>query len=147
MVSLTLDRRMVEKVYSQILELDLNIILSRLKNKEVVPLEYLSTIERNYKQWLTLTKCYPKESLVPSQMVDIIWHEHILDTKRYQEDCNQIFGYYLHHNPCDALTEQEKEELHLNFSKTRELWEKHFDEELSLNNSFCGKCSSRCKPT
>jgi hypothetical protein len=30
---------------------------------------------------------------------DVFWHEHILDTTKYTNDCNLIFGSYLHHSP------------------------------------------------
>ncbi|KZL20708.1 hypothetical protein PsAD2_01196 [Pseudovibrio axinellae] len=35
----------------------------------------------------------------PSKAVDIVWHTHILFTAKYFEDCNDIFGHYLHHRP------------------------------------------------
>ncbi len=37
--------------------------------------------------------------LLPSQAVDIVWHTHILFTQQYHEDCQTIFGAYLHHHP------------------------------------------------
>lgn len=35
----------------------------------------------------------------PSKAVDIVWHTHILFTEKYFEDCDAIFGHYLHHLP------------------------------------------------
>ncbi|GHB38210.1 hypothetical protein GCM10007094_29460 [Pseudovibrio japonicus] len=35
----------------------------------------------------------------PSKAVGIVWHTHILFTEKYFEDCNTIFGRYLHHAP------------------------------------------------
>ena len=35
----------------------------------------------------------------PTKLMDTIWHHHILDTKNYHNDCNNIFGFYLHHKP------------------------------------------------
>ncbi len=34
-----------------------------------------------------------------SKAVGIVWHTHILFTEKYFEDCNAIFGRYLHHLP------------------------------------------------
>merc|ERR1712151_930213 len=34
-----------------------------------------------------------------SKLVDIVWHEHIIDTKQYMIDCDRLFGRYLHHYP------------------------------------------------
>lgn len=31
--------------------------------------------------------------------IDILWHYHILDTERYERDCNAIYGKMLHHYP------------------------------------------------
>jgi len=33
---------------------------------------------------------------------DILWHQHILNTVRYQKDCRAIFGHYLNHDPIDG---------------------------------------------
>ncbi|WP_310619874.1 glycine-rich domain-containing protein [Flexibacterium corallicola] len=35
----------------------------------------------------------------PSREVDILWHTHILFTRKYMGDCDRIFGHYLHHEP------------------------------------------------
>jgi hypothetical protein len=40
---------------------------------------------------------------MPSQAVDVIWHEFILHTKAYQLWCDQALGYFLHHTPAEAL--------------------------------------------
>lgn len=35
----------------------------------------------------------------PTRDVDEVWHLHILSTKRYAIDCQQLFGHFLHHVP------------------------------------------------
>lgn len=40
---------------------------------------------------------------MPSQAVDVAWHEFILYTRRYQQFCRQGFGRFLHHTPNDAM--------------------------------------------
>ena len=55
--------------------------------------------ECEYRKLLSLKKWYPKLSFVPSKLVDKYWHEHILDTKSYLDDCNAVFGYFVHHYP------------------------------------------------
>ncbi|STX27686.1 Uncharacterized conserved protein [Legionella beliardensis] len=37
--------------------------------------------------------------LQPEPLADIVWHTHILFTQKYHQDCNVIFGEYLHHQP------------------------------------------------
>ncbi len=31
--------------------------------------------------------------------LDQFWHQHILDTAKYANDCNRLFGRMIHHNP------------------------------------------------
>ncbi len=37
----------------------------------------------------------------PGEVIDELWHSHILHSEQYQFHCNKIFGSYLHHNPED----------------------------------------------
>ena len=61
--------------------------------------DFASEIAQLYKTFLFLNKKYPEEILVPTREIDEFWHLHILFTKKYHEDCQNIFGYYLHHQP------------------------------------------------
>ncbi len=45
----------------------------------------------------------PKAVAMPSQIVDVAWHEFILFTKDYATFCNKAFGYFLHHTPSEAM--------------------------------------------
>tara|TARA_B100000745_G_scaffold286215_1_gene221986 strand:- start:1871 stop:2521 length:651 start_codon:yes stop_codon:yes gene_type:complete len=40
---------------------------------------------------------------MPSQVVDVAWHEFILFTRKYQAFCDKAFGRYLHHTPAEAM--------------------------------------------
>lgn len=42
---------------------------------------------------------------MPSQAVDVVWHEFILYTRQYEEFCRQGLGRFLHHTPHDALAD------------------------------------------
>lgn len=81
-----------------------------------------------YKQWLALQKYYPNLSFAPSELVDEYWHMHILDTRKYMEDCALIFGEYLHHYPYFGLTEVENQDtLKEGFELTKKLYLHHFN--------------------
>lgn len=54
---------------------------------------------RLYRNYLILHLKYPEEKLPPSECIDEIWHNHILDTQKYRNDCEKIFGKYLDHYP------------------------------------------------
>jgi len=40
---------------------------------------------------------------MPSQVVDIAWHEFILFTKKYEFFTNRALGRFLHHTPAEAM--------------------------------------------
>lgn len=61
--------------------------------------ETVARAEAGYRQFLKLAAQYPDTAIVPSEEVDQFWHAHILDTRRYADDCERIFGFVLHHNP------------------------------------------------
>eukprot|EP00756_Hemistasia_phaeocysticola_P048410 Hpha_TRINITY_DN22835_c0_g1::TRINITY_DN22835_c0_g1_i1::g.84441::m.84441 len=52
-----------------------------------------------YRRMLTVAQTFRGQSIVPSKLVDLVWHEHILDTKAYRRDTLRMFGEYIHHNP------------------------------------------------
>lgn len=76
-----------------------------------------SDVVREYRKFLHLLRRHGSSArIVPSKDVDEvrrvnamsgihtfwqIWHAHILFTRKYQADCERIFGYYMHHAPSD----------------------------------------------
>ncbi|WP_461482930.1 glycine-rich domain-containing protein [Porticoccus sp.] len=40
---------------------------------------------------------------MPSQVVDVAWHEFILFTRPYQAFCKKALGRFLHHTPTEAM--------------------------------------------
>lgn len=53
-----------------------------------------------YRRFLILSVVYPEQILIPQTLeTDEVWHAHILYTQQYMEDCNALFGEYLHHEP------------------------------------------------
>ena len=40
---------------------------------------------------------------MPSQVVDVAWHEFILSTQAYDDFCQQAYGHFLHHTPAQAM--------------------------------------------
>lgn len=41
---------------------------------------------------------------MPSQVVDVAWHEFILFTRDYQRFCQTALGRFLHHTPAEAMS-------------------------------------------
>lgn len=40
---------------------------------------------------------------MPSQAVDVAWHEFILFTRKYEHFCKRALGRFLHHTPAEAM--------------------------------------------
>lgn len=45
---------------------------------------------------------------MPSQVVDVAWHEFILFTRDYAAFCDKAFGRFLHHTPAEAMASQQQ---------------------------------------
>lgn len=53
------------------------------------------------KQQDSLTTTTTAPSLVPGPLVDEFWHDHILHSKQYYDDCHRMFGCMMHHFPSE----------------------------------------------
>jgi hypothetical protein len=74
-------------------------------------------------------KMYPAEQTAPLFDVDTFWHYHILDTMKYAADCENVFGYFLHHFPYIGLRGEDDEAAHQHAgSRMQELYEATFGE-------------------
>eukprot|EP01116_Phalansterium_solitarium_P017493 TRINITY_DN431_c0_g1_i1.p1 TRINITY_DN431_c0_g1~~TRINITY_DN431_c0_g1_i1.p1 ORF type:complete len:232 (+),score=15.46 TRINITY_DN431_c0_g1_i1:172-867(+) len=51
----------------------------------------------HYRMFLTV-KAIDRTLPPPDVEVDKIWHKHILQTRKYAEDCQLVFGEFLHHD-------------------------------------------------
>jgi hypothetical protein len=87
---------------------------------------------RKYRNFLALCKEYPDLQLMPCHKIDMVWHKHMLNTKRYQADCSEYFGKYLNHKP--GMPSQEVAD------QSRELYMKHF----GIADGYHKKCMVMC---
>jgi len=85
-----------------------------------------------YRRMLILNQQYPELSVVPSPLVDKVWHAHILDTAAYHRDCLKMFGKYMHHAPSFGGLD-EKQKLLEQHKDMLETYVKHFGESPSSN--------------
>ena len=111
--------------------------------------EECNQIEEEYKRFLALKRLYPQKDIVPNRSVDVFWHQHILDTEKYAQDCEIIFGYFLHHYPYFGMNgDQDKQNLYDAFEETKELYREHFLEDYIGAATRCKapKCRTQCKP-
>lgn len=88
-----------------------------------------------YLSFLYLAHCYPRIPLVPSYDIDQIWHYHISDTVKYAEDCQFLFGRFIHHfSYFGVCGETDRQNLLRTYALTQVLFRKHFGEELAIND-------------
>ena len=105
--------------------------------------------EKEYKRFLALKRTYPEKEIVPHHAVDIFWHQHILDTAKYAEDCELLFGYFLHHYPYFGMNgKQDAQNLCDAFEETKQVYKKHFNIDYLGMATRCKapKCRTQCKP-
>lgn len=109
--------------------------------------EQCDIAEIEYKRFLHLNKKFPDFSIVPHTAMDLMWHQHILDTRAYHSDSDKVFGQYFHHFPYFGIrSESDKQDLTSAFKETQNIYLKEFGEEMiNENSSKCTRnCVSRC---
>lgn len=119
--------------FKAIKELDLDAIKVKLMHEESGEgwsLEKANAVEFEYRRFLILMKQFPQEETAPLMDVDTFWHYHILDTMKYAQDCQQIFGYFLHHFPYLGLRGEDDEAAHQRVGeRMKQLYEQTFGED------------------
>jgi hypothetical protein len=99
---------------------------------------FVEHMETQYKRYLTLVAKYPREAIAPAKDVDKFWHAHILDTRKYIDDCERVFGFYLHHFPYFGLRgADDAAALAKAGERTRELYEAEFGAPGQTGSAFC----------
>ena len=110
--------------------LDLSLIVKKLAMRSDWSLGDAEICSTLYKNYLYLIKKYDGH-LPPSKEIDEFWHQHILDTQKYHEDCEHIFGRYLHHYPYYGIDEKtNQDDLNKAFDRTQECYFAEFGEYL-----------------
>lgn len=59
------------------------------------------------------------EIIPPTQDIDDFWHQHILNTFKYEKDCLEFLGFFLHHYPHTDSCIQD----YVIQEKAKEIWE------------------------
>lgn len=133
-----------EKMLEAIFALDLEPIKTKLMDKKEGhgwSRAFADQCEIEYKRFLALLAKFPDEVIAPNNNVDKFWHGHILDTMKYAEDCERVFGYFLHHYPYFGLRgEQDAANLQAAAARMRRLYQEEFgDPAVAGAPSWCCK--------
>ena len=86
------------ELLGKIEQLNLNIIKDRMIFKHKWPVDRAEEAIVGYRQYLYLANVL-ETPIAPSLDINQIWHEHILHTNKYANDCQVIFNKFLHHFP------------------------------------------------
>ncbi|MBI8391187.1 hypothetical protein JEY75_30365, partial [Pseudomonas aeruginosa] len=66
--------------------------------------EQVQRVLGGLREYLLLCRAAGKRMVaMPSQVVDVAWHELILHTRLYQHVCRKGLGRFLHHTPAQAM--------------------------------------------
>jgi hypothetical protein len=89
-----------------IMALDLEAIHYKACRDEGWSLAETDAVELGYRAFLQDIRNNPgSDDIAPSRTIDRFWHHHILDTAKYMRDCQELFGFYLHHFPYSGVFE------------------------------------------
>lgn len=122
---MTKEQNTRQSQWHAISELDLECIKARLMEAVDGPgwsRARADACEREYKRFLAVAARFRGETIVPSVDVDLFWHTHILDTRKYAADCEAALGFFLHHTPHDgARGDTDAHQYAAAFARTRSL--------------------------
>jgi hypothetical protein len=140
--------RPVDQVVAAIRALDLDPIKLKLMDPEEGQgwsRDYADRMEMAYRRFLTLLATHPEETLAPCKDIDKFWHGHILDTLKYAEDCERVFGHFLHHFPYFGMRgDEDAAHLARAVETTRRLYRERF-EYGPEGTAYCGAIEADSK--
>lgn len=117
----------LEAALARVAELDFTILKHKLGQEKGWSPEHQSEVESLYRRFLALNIVYPERKICPTAPIDEFWHAHILDTRAYQQDCNYLFGTFLHHFPYFGMRgPEDRAALQTAFDESRALFIRHF---------------------
>lgn len=104
-----------------------------------------------YLRFLRLLGEAPSMELVASEAVDLVWHEHLLDTTNYAEDCFRLFGRFMHHRR--ARNEAERADIPNGYERSKRVYRARYGQEppdelwgpTTTSASMCGGSGKKGK--
>lgn len=112
-------------------DLNLDPIINKMVSHQDWTLEEALEAAKQYRNWLILTVKYDNQQLPPSEEIDEVWHNHILDTQKYRADCERIFGGFRDHYPYFGIDDKSTlSDLDDAFAQTNALYAKEFGEPI-----------------
>ena len=123
---------MLERLLAKrhITHLDLDSVRLKVMGTSGWTSEKTDQVELEYRRFLfALTRKRPEVTISPpTPDVDEFWHQHILDTRKYRDDCEKIFGHYMDHTPGLSAEEQSKAD-----ERRRQVYADHYIDSMSFD--------------
>jgi hypothetical protein len=131
---------------ASVAELDFAMLKRKLVEEYGWTPEHTDEVEDLYRKFLALNAAYPDRKICPTGPIDEFWHAHILDTRAYAEDCECVFGRFLHHFPYFGMRgPEDRRSLEDTFEKSRELFILHFGIDPCIGETQARGCApQRC---
>jgi hypothetical protein len=140
------------EVLAAIQALDLESVKVRMMDPELGEgwtREYADSIEVAFKHYLSMVVKYQDhaEDILLSEDVDEFWHTYILQTIKYADDCQAVFGTFLHHSPhIGKVTQADHDKRAALAEKTRELYQREFGSARNAEAAWAGQTNSAGNP-
>ncbi len=126
---------------SRVQALDFTALKRKLVADKGWTAETCAEVEDLYRKFLALTMLYPDRDICPTGPIDDFWHAHILDTWAYAQDCDLLFGRFLHHFPYFGLRgTQDREDLEQAFAATVDLFIRHYGIDPTAGDAQARSC-------
>jgi hypothetical protein len=111
---------------------------------------HLDQMESEYRKFLSLKAAFPEADIVPCELVDEMWHAHILDTRAYARDTELIFGHFMHHFPYFGLRgDDDAAALIVAYDDTLARYVAAFGDppaDTWMTSDAATRCRTACKP-
>lgn len=151
-------KKILRDIAEKVSTIDLSMVKLKLMDEDEGqgwPDEYATHVEKQYRRYLCMLRLSPKGHAVPTRDIDLFWHQHILDTRAYAQDCQRVFGEFVHHFPYFGMRgEEDAQNLHDSFDETKALYFELFAEDYCepyadattchKGPGNCHKCTSGC---
>lgn len=94
--------------------------------------EKIQELALRYRRFLNLKAMHPELPIAPTEIIDEMWHLHMLHPRAYYNDCMKLFGFILDHHPGYGSDEESRPALDRTFARTCRLWEERYNEPYAI---------------
>jgi anthranilate/para-aminobenzoate synthase component II len=98
------DPAAAQEAIDAVRSIDLSRVMKRLgKIRSEYSPERITEALEEYRRYFVLAKLFPDVDLIPpTEECDEVWHNHLLHSIDYADDCERVLGEFLHHQPGEG---------------------------------------------